>query len=71
MEKALEPEHADTANVLENYAALSRATDRADEAEKLEARAAAIRAKQAEESNVRVGSDSDHLGTEQILPLLA
>ena len=47
-EKALGPEHPKVATSLENSAALLRATDRADEAEKLEVRAAAIRAKQAE-----------------------
>jgi DNA-binding MurR/RpiR family transcriptional regulator len=44
-EKALGPEHPDVAQSLENYAALLRGTARADEAEKLEARAEAIRAK--------------------------
>ncbi len=44
-EKALGPEHPDVATSLENYAALLRETARANEAEKLEARAEAIRAK--------------------------
>ena len=44
-EKALGPEHPDVARSLENYAALLRETARADEAERMEARAKAIRAK--------------------------
>ncbi len=44
-EKALGPEHPDVARTLENYAALLRLTARADEAERMEARAKAIRAK--------------------------
>ncbi len=44
-EKALGPEHPDVAQSLENYAALLRQTARADEAERMEARAKAIRAK--------------------------
>ena len=44
-EKALGPEHPDVATSLENYAALLRQTGRADEAETMEARAKAIRAK--------------------------
>ncbi len=44
-EKALGPEHPDVAASLENYAALLRQTARADEAERMEARAKAIRAK--------------------------
>ena len=44
-EKALGPEHPDVATVLENYAALLRETARADEAEKMEVRAKAVRAK--------------------------
>ena len=44
-EKALGPEHPDVATSLENYAALLRETARVDEAERLEARAKAIRAK--------------------------
>ncbi len=43
-EKALGPEHPDVAQSLENYAALLRLTARADEAERMEARAEAIRA---------------------------
>ena len=39
------PEHPDVATTLENYAALLRQTARADEAERMEARAKAIRAK--------------------------
>ena len=45
LEKALGPEHPDVATSLENYAALLRQTARADEAERMEARAKAIRAK--------------------------
>ncbi len=44
-EKALGPEHPDVAQSLENYAARLRQTARADEAERMEARAKAIRAK--------------------------
>ena len=44
-EKALGPEHPELATSLENYAALLRQTGRADEAERMEARAKAIRAK--------------------------
>ncbi len=44
-EKALGPEHPDVAASLENYAALLRRTARADEAERMEAPAKAIRAK--------------------------
>ncbi len=44
-EKALGPEHPHVAQSLENYAALLRQTARADEAERMEARAKAIRAK--------------------------
>ncbi len=44
-EKALGPEHSDVATTLENYAALLRQTARADKAERMEARATAIRAK--------------------------
>ena len=44
-EMALGPEHPDVATSLENYAALLRQTKRADEAERMEARAKAIRAK--------------------------
>ncbi len=43
-EKALGPEHPDVAQSLENYAALLRQTARVDEAERMEARAEAIRA---------------------------
>ncbi len=45
-EKVLGPEHPDVATSLENYAALLRETARADEAERMEARAKAIHAKQ-------------------------
>jgi hypothetical protein len=45
LEKALGPEHPDVAKSLWNYAALLRQTARADEAERMEARAKAIRAK--------------------------
>ena len=44
-EKTLGPEHPELATSLENYAALLRETARAEEAEMLEARAKAIRAK--------------------------
>ncbi len=44
-EKALGPEHPHVAMTLENYAALLRQTARANEAERMEARAKAIRAK--------------------------
>ncbi len=44
-EKALGPKHPHVATTLENYAALLRQTARADEAERMEARAEAIRAK--------------------------
>ncbi len=44
-EKVLGPEHPTVATSLENYAALLRQTARADEAERMEARAKAIRAK--------------------------
>ena len=45
VEKALGPEHPDVAQILENYAALLRETGRADEAERMDARAKVIRAK--------------------------
>ena len=44
-ENVLGPEHPDVATVLVNYAALLRQTARADEAERREARAKAIRAR--------------------------
>lgn len=44
----LPPDHPDLAVSLENYAAMLRETGRPDEAEELEARARAIRAKHAE-----------------------
>ncbi len=44
-EKALGPEHPHVAQSLESFAALFRQTARADEAERMEARAKAIRAK--------------------------
>ena len=49
-EEALGPEHAHVAAILESYAALLRQTARADEAEKMEARAKAIRAKHAQDN---------------------
>ncbi len=49
-EKALRPEHPKVATGLENYARLLRATGRSDEAERMEARAKAIRAKHAKEN---------------------
>ncbi len=49
-EKALGPEHPDVATALENYADLLRETGRGTEAAKMEARAEAIRVKQAKES---------------------
>ncbi len=48
-EKVLGPEHPNVATVLENYAALLHKLNRESEAEKMEARAKAIRAKQAQE----------------------
>ncbi len=42
---ALGPEHPDVATTLENYAALLRQIARADETERMEAPAKAIRAK--------------------------
>ena len=50
VEKALGPEHPLVALSLQNYAALLRETNREAEAEKMEARAQAIRAKHAEEN---------------------
>jgi hypothetical protein len=47
LEKALGPEHPAVAKSLENYAALLRKTHREAEAEPMEARAKAIRAKKA------------------------
>jgi len=44
-EKALDPDHPDVAQSLENYAALMRKTGHDDEAVKLERRAATIRKK--------------------------
>ncbi len=44
-EKALGPDHPHVATALENYAALLRKTGRSTEADTLEARAKAIRAK--------------------------
>jgi tetratricopeptide (TPR) repeat protein len=52
-EKNPGPEHPDVATSLENYAALLRDTGRGTEAEELEARAKAIRAKHAKENPVR------------------
>ncbi len=48
VEKALGPEHPHVATSLENYSALLRQTARADEAERMEARAITIRAKHAQ-----------------------
>ncbi len=48
LEKALGPEHPHVATTLENYAELLRKTNRKKKAKKLEARAKAIRAKQAQ-----------------------
>ncbi len=45
VERALGPEHPHVPKILDNYAALLRETDRADEATEMEARAKAIRAK--------------------------
>jgi tetratricopeptide (TPR) repeat protein len=50
VEKALGPEHSDVATVLENYAALLHKLNRDAEADKMEARAQAIRAKHAQEN---------------------
>ncbi|MDA2913832.1 tetratricopeptide repeat protein [Acidobacteriia bacterium AH_259_A11_L15] len=52
-EKALGPEHPFVAQGLENYAVLLRKTNRHAEAKELEARARAIRAKQAQENPAR------------------
>ncbi len=52
-EKALGPQHPDVAQSLENYAGLLRETGRSEEAEELEARAKAIRAKHAEQNPVQ------------------
>ena len=49
-EKALGPEHPRVTTSLENYAALLRKTGRGEEADTLEARAQAIRAKHAKEN---------------------
>ena len=51
-EGTLGPEHPELATSLENYAALLRLTARADEAEGMEARAKAIRAKHVQENPV-------------------
>ncbi len=48
-EKTLGPEHPDVATDLENYAALLHKLNRAAEADKMKARAQAIRAKHAQE----------------------
>ena len=50
VEKALGPEHPNVATCLENYAALLKKMGRGAEAEPLEARARAIRAKHAEKN---------------------
>ena len=52
-EKALGPDHPEVATSLENFAALLRQTERADEAEKTKARANAIRAKHAEANPIQ------------------
>ena len=52
-EKALEPDHPDVATSLQNYAALLRKTGRTAEADRLEARAKAIRAKHAEQNPIQ------------------
>ena len=49
-EKALGPDHPNVALSLENYAALLRETGRGAEANKLEARAKAIRARHAQDN---------------------
>ncbi len=49
-EKALGPDHPNVATSLENYVDLLRKMGRDEEAEKLEARAQAIRAKHAQEN---------------------
>ncbi len=48
--RAVGPEHPDVAMMLENYARMLRVLNRHDEAEKMEARAQAIRAKHAQEN---------------------
>ena len=48
--EALGPNHPHVATSIENYAALLRATERTAEADKMEARAKAIRAKRAKEN---------------------
>ena len=50
MEKALGPNHPHVATTLENYAALLRETGRTAKADKMEARAKAIRDKRAKEN---------------------
>ena len=50
MEKVLGPEHPNVATILEGYSDLLRKMDREAEAEKMEARAKAIRAKHAQEN---------------------
>ena len=52
-EAALGSSHLALATSLESYAALLRETERTDEAEELEARAQAIRAKNAEQNPVQ------------------
>ena len=49
-QRALGPEHPNVAASLENYAELLRKMGRDEEAEKMEARAKAIRAKHAQEN---------------------
>ncbi len=52
-EKALGPEHSKVATVLENYAALLHKLNRDAQADKIEARAQAIRANHAQENPQR------------------
>ncbi len=51
LEKALGTEHPNVATSLENYADLLRSTGRTSEADKMEARAKAIRDKRAKETS--------------------
>ena len=51
-EKTLGPEHHHVATSLLNYAALLRTTGRSDEAERMETRAKAIRARNAKQNPV-------------------
>ncbi len=49
LSRAVGPEHPDVAMMLENYARMLRVLNRHDEAEKMEARATAIRGTHAQE----------------------